>query len=144
MDGVSGALAVVSLAIQLFETVQETTKFVQDISNAPTELTRLCETLDQLGSVLSYVRQLMDQQLLVPHLPGSPLFILEALQNCDRDLQPLKEIVNKAKEASNDFRARKFWKSLKFVMKKEQLQELQSQLKDAKSDLQFAVSANSW
>lgn len=144
MDGASGAFAVVSLAIQLFEIAQETSKFVKGIGNAPSELIRLGETLDQLGSVLGYVRQLLEQELLVLRLPGSPIFILEALQNCERGLKPLKDIAKKAKEAPNDYRTKRVWKSLRFVMKKEHIEELQSQLRDAKSDLQFAVSANSW
>lgn len=117
---------------------------MKDIRDVSSELTRLCETLDQLGSVLGYVKQLLEQQMLVLRLPGSPLFIVEALRNCERGLKPLIEVVNKAKEASNDYRAKRMWRSLRFVMKKEQLQDLQSQLRDAKSDLQFAVSANSW
>lgn len=145
MDGVSGAFAVVSLAIQLFETVQETRKFLNDIQNAPNEIIRQIETLDQLSSVLGYVKQLLEQQLIVLRLPGSPIFILNALQNCERKLKPLEEIITGAKKAgSHEHRARRQWSSLRFVSKKDQLQEIHSQLRDAKSDLQFAISANSW
>lgn len=144
MDGVSGAFAVVSLAIQLFETVQETAKFVKEINNAPSDLVQLGETLEQLASVLGHVKQLLEQQLLVLRLPGSPFFIFDALRNCERRVKPLDEIVNRAKGACNDYRAKRMWDSLRFILKKEQLQELQSQLRDAKFDLQFAVSTNSW
>ncbi len=144
MDGASGAFAVVSLAIQLFEIVQKTNKFIKDLRNVPGELTRLCENLDQLGSLLENVRQLLEQQFLVSRLPGTPIFILSALQQCARALEPLKKIVDEAKDASSGHRSTKTGKSLRHVMKKEHIQELMSQLRDAKFDLQSAVLNNSW
>lgn len=144
MDGVSSAFAVVSLAIQLCETVQKTAKFVREIKNTPTEFIRLGETLEQLGSVLDYVKQLLEQQLLIHQLPGSSIIILHTLQECERRMEPLKEMVYRVREAGKDDRAKRIWKSISFVLKKEHLQELDRQLQNAKIDLQFAVSANSW
>ena len=144
MDGASSAFAAVALAIQLFGTVQETRNFVKDLNNAPRELIKLGEDLDQLTSVLGLVKQLLEHQFLVLGLPGSPIFLLDPLQNCERIHKPLKEIVDKAKEAPNDRRAKRIWNLIRFGMKKGRVQELQSQLRDAKSDLQFAVLANSW
>ena len=145
MDGVSGAFAVVSLAIQLFETVQETSRFVKEIKNAPSEVVKLAESLQQLGSTLRYVRQLLEQQVLVLRLPGSPAFILDALRNCEAKIKPLDEITRQMKEAPDgDNRAKRLWTSFRLVIKKEQIQELAIQLREAKSDLQFSISANLW
>ena len=144
MDGASGAFAVVSLAIQLFEIVQKTNNFIKDLRNVPGELTRLCENLDQLGSLLGNVKQLLEQQFLISRLPGTPIFIMSALQQCSRALEPLKKIVDEAKDASNGHRSIRTGKSLRHVMKKEHIQELLSQLRDAKFDLQSAVLNNSW
>ena len=145
MDGVSSAFAVVSLALQLVETVHEISKFLKEIENAPTELTRLVETLDQLNSVLGYVKDLLEQQFLVLRLPGSPAFILQALKNCQGRVKTLETLVNKASMSfGHHRRVPRTWASVRFISKKEDFHELQSQLRDAKSDLQFAISSNSW
>ena len=145
MDGFSGAFAVVSLAIQLFDKVQETIRFVKEINNAPSEVVQLAESLEQLGFTLGYIRQLLEQQVLDLRLPGSPAFILNALQICEKKIKPLDEIVKQMNEPSDDHnRAKRIWTSFKFVIKKEQIHELAIQLREAKSDLQFSISANSW
>lgn len=55
MDGVSGAFAVVSLAIQLANTVQSA-KFLRNFRDAPKEVIRLIEILEQLHITLDHVR----------------------------------------------------------------------------------------
>ena len=145
MDGVSGAFAVVSLAIQLVDSVQEARSFIKDVQNAPNELVRLAETLDQLNSVLNYVRNLLEQQLLALRLPGTPTFILDALQDCARKIEPLKRVVEEARvSAKQQRRAQRAWASTKLASKKEDLQQLERQLRDAKSDLQLAITGNLW
>lgn len=145
MDGVSGVFAVVSLAIQLVDSVQEARSFLKDIQNAPNELVRLGETLDQLNSVLNYVRNLLEQQFITSRLPGTPTFILHGLQDCERKLEPLKRLVDDAKVSSNQRRrAHRAWASTKLASKKDDLQRLERQLMNAKSDLHFAVTGNLW
>jgi len=51
MDGLSTAasgIAVVSLAIQLVDSVREIRRFLRDLSEAPKELKRLVDLLEQL------------------------------------------------------------------------------------------------
>lgn len=51
MDGLSSAgsaIAIVSLVIQLLDTVQEINKFLKNVHEAPKEVLNLTETLDQL------------------------------------------------------------------------------------------------
>lgn len=75
MDGVAGAFAVVSLAIQLANTVQQVSKFLRNVQEGPREVIKLIEILDQLHGTLDHVRQLIEQQFLVLRLPGSPEFL---------------------------------------------------------------------
>lgn len=145
MDGVSGAFAVVSLAIQLVDSVQEARTFLKDVRNAPNELVRLDETLDQLSSVLRYVRTLLEEQLLSLRLPGTPTFILDALENCARKMGPLKSLVDEARVSTGQRRSvQRAWGSAKVALKKEDLRQLERQLGDAKSDLQLAITGNLW
>ena len=51
MDGVSSSFAVVSLAIQLVQTTQKISKFLHGIRDAPKEIIKLTELLDQLHGI---------------------------------------------------------------------------------------------
>ena len=87
MDGLSGAasaIAIVSLAVQPVDTVQEISKFLKNVQDTPKEILRLLETLDQLQGTLNNVRQLIDHQFLILRLPGSPVFIIKAMDNCEK------------------------------------------------------------
>lgn len=145
MDGVSSAFAVVSLAIQLVETGEKINKFLTSIQDAPSEIIKLGQTLDQLNSVLKQVSYLLEQQYLVLRLPGSPVFITNALENCEKRIKTLEDVIQKAKK-SMDHRGRvqRSWATMRFVSKKEDIQEMQSQLRDAQAGLQTAMLSNSW
>lgn len=143
MDGVSSIFAVISLAIQVLDTVQKTSGFLKNIQDAPAELIELSETLDQLGLVLQEVKLLLNQRYMVLPLPGSPMVLLRALDECERRIKPLQVIIREVRgtmEQGN--RAQKTWASFKLVIKKERLRELRTNLRDAKLDLSTAMSVN--
>ncbi len=105
----------------------------------------LIEVLDQLHGTLDHVRQLIEQQYIVLRLPGSPEFITKALENCEKHVRTLEIIAEKAKKSLHDQpKLRRTWASMKSVFKRQDLDDLQSRLRDAKMDLQFAISSNSW
>ncbi|KAF7506410.1 hypothetical protein GJ744_011764 [Endocarpon pusillum] len=145
MEAVGSALAVVSLALQLANTVQQVSKFLRDVRDAPKEVVRLIETLDQLHNTLDGVRQLLEQQFVVLRLPGSPDSITKALENCEKQVKTLETIAEKAKRSLHDQpKLWRTWASIKSVAKRQDLDDMQEQLRDAKRDLQFAISSNSW
>ena len=148
MDGLSNvasAIAVVSLAVQLVDTIQEISKFLKNAQDAPNEVSRLLETLAQLQGTLDNVRQLIDQQFLVLRLPGSPVFITSAMENCEKHIKELETFVSTARRSfENQRMLRRTWASLRVVAKKQDIEDIQRRLRDAKMDLQFALSSNSW
>ena len=145
MDGVASAFQVISLAIQLVETGEKISKFLTSVQNAPSEVTRLGQTLDQLNSTLKQVSHLLEQQYLVLRLPGSPVFITNALEHCEKKIKMLEEVIQKAKTAMDHRdRVQRSWAAMRFVLKKEYIRELQSQLHDAEAGLQTAMLSNSW
>ena len=148
MDGLSSAasaIALVSLAIQLVDTVQEISKFLKNVQNAPKEVLRLIETLDQLQGTLDNVRHLIDQQFLVLRLPGSPAFITKAMENCVKQIKALETFASAAKRSlDHQHRLRRTWASMRVVAKQQDIEDIQCRLRDAKMDLQFALSSNSW
>ena len=145
MDGVSSAFAVVSLAIQLVETGEKISKFLTSVQDAPSEVGKLGQAVDQLNGTLKQVSYLLEQQYLVLRLPGSPVFITNALENCEKRIKALEIVIQKAKTAmEHKSRVHKSWAAMKFVLKKEDIWEMQSQLRDAEAGLQTAMLSNSW
>ena len=135
----------VSLAIQLVETGEKISKFLSSVQDAPSEVTKLGQTLDLLNSTLKQVSYLLEQQYEVLRLPGSPVFITNALGDCETRIKTLENVIQKA-NISMDHRNRvhRSWAAMRFVSKKEDIQEMQSQLRDAQFGLQTAMLSNSW
>lgn len=145
MDGVASAFAVISLAVQLVDTVQEIRDFLRSVQNAPNELIKLVETLEQLHGTLNQVKHLLKQQYSILRLPGSPVFMENALQNCSRKISTLEKVVNEAKNTlARQSRVKRTLAVMKLVSKKEDLQKMQSQLLHAEMRLQTAMLSNSW
>lgn len=148
MEGFSGAasaVAIVSLAVQLVDTVQEISKFLKNVQDAPKEVLRLLETLEQLQCTLDNVRQLIDHQFLVLRLPGSPVFIIKAMDNCEKQIKELETLTCKARKSlEHQHTVRRAWSSVKIVAKRKDIEDIRCRLRDAKMDLQFALSSNSW
>ena len=145
MDGVSSAFAVVSLAIQLVETGEKISNFLATVQDAPSEVSKIGQTVDQLNSTLKQVSFLLEQQYLVLRLPGSPVFITNALENCEKRIKTLENVISKARIAMDySNRLHRSWAAIKFSWKKEDVREMQSQLRDAEAGLRTAMLSNSW
>ena len=143
MDGVSSSFAVVSLAIQLVQTTQKISKFLHGVRDAPKEIIKLTELLDQLHGTLDHVRSLLEQQHLILRLPGSPVYMIRELEKCEKIIKQLESLVSKAKESlGHQQRVQSTWASMRFALGKGTIQELQGQVRDAKTDLHFAMSSN--
>ena len=145
MDGVSSAFAVVSLAIQLVETGEKISKFLSGVHDAPSGVSKLGQSVDQLNSTLKQVSYLLEQQYLILRLPGSPIFITGALENCEKRIKALEDVIVKAKTAIDQRNCvHRSWAAIKFVSKKDDIREMQSQIYDAQVGLQTAMLSNSW
>lgn len=139
------ALAVVSLAIQLAGTVQTINEFLSTIRDAPSELVALIETMDLMQSNLNQVNYLIEQQFSDPSLAGSPVFLLNALNLCERRVGVQKTWVEEIKTSLTNRRLMKrTWANLNIRPKKTQLSEMQGQLREAMANLHFAVTNNQW
>jgi len=144
MDGASGAIAVVSLAVQLVATVQHITKLFRSIRGSPKQLSHLVETLDQLRDNLDSARLFIDKHITNNGLSDTLLAVTNALKRCQSKVTMLEEFVNKVRTYLDcQSGIRKSLGSLKIVMKREDMQEILSQVRDATDGLQTAVSISS-
>ena len=146
MDPLSAAVrgfAVVSLAMQLAGTVQDIHRFLRGISGAPKELERLVELLEQLHCMLDGIRALHSKQKELDSIPDMHPSVMGSLKSCQSRVELLENIVDKAKKDSN--RNRKIartWASLKFTLKKKDVDEFESLLEKAMNRLQLAMTMN--
>ena len=138
VSATSSVFAVVSLAIQLAGTID-------DVSRFGPELASLGEALDQMRMTLDQAHCLLEQQFLVLRLPGSPESIAYALGNCKKGIKGLEDFVRDLKKSlGRQQRVSRVWGSFRMVSKKEDIQHLQNQLRDATTNLQCAMISNSW
>ena len=143
MDVVSGAFAVLSLGIQLAESVKKANTFLKDVQKAPDELMRLVETLDQLAALLIQVDDLIEQQQRTDGLLGPSGLLQSALQSCRLSVGMLEVFVNKLQVSfDRQGRVKKVWASLKTVVKKEDTERLRGRIHENMTALQSALLIN--
>ena len=145
MDGFSGAAAVISLTIQLASTVQSIRQFLHNVDNAPKELASVMEQLDLLHQILSGLEHLMQRQDSLEHLPTSYAIVTSALQNCQRRVRTVEEQVRPltARLVRRPW-LQKALGSMKFVLKKEDIQTSQALVRGAIEVLQVALFTNQY
>ena len=119
MDGFSAAasaFAAVSLALQLVEAVKKISDFLHSVQEAPSEVLKLAESLDQLHQHLIHSRLLLEQQSALPQLPGSFSALAGALASCEAKVQQLERVVSKVKTSlTGQKRWHRKWASVKLV-----------------------------
>ena len=143
MDVASGVFAVISLSLQLAETVKKVDNFLRDVQNAPDELKRLVDTLDQFSLILVQVKNYVEQQSRIDHLPGCIDVIERTLHSCESNVRKLDSYVNVFQTLFNGTgQRRKIWASIKTVVKKEEIVQMRGLILQDISSLQTAMLIN--
>jgi hypothetical protein len=97
LSGAASGIAVVSLTIQLIQSVALVREFIQDVKGASKELQRLVGKLELLNALLDDAAKVLEQQssLSGMHFPAPSMAIFKCLQDCEKSIQPLVDIVKK-------------------------------------------------
>ncbi|OBT53430.1 hypothetical protein VE04_06667 [Pseudogymnoascus sp. 24MN13] len=134
MDGLSAAasgIAVVSLAIQLAESVKKLHSFWESVKDAPKHFCAIQTDLRLLSTILEKIDR--EEDLSDP-------YIRDVLKNCEGQVASLvatvSDIVPGFKAESRRTRA---WTSLKAAFKKEKVGEFKSCLRETMSTLRLAL-----
>ena len=144
MDGLSGALAIVSFSLQLIGIIRKAQIFLKEVRNAPEELGNLVDTLAQLEDLLLATNSLVEQQNSIENLPGAVDNIASVLQRCQGTIRNLDEAVltiNCYFETQS--RGRKVWASLKTFVKKDHIEKLRKQIQENTIKHQAGLILNS-
>ena len=144
MDGISSAIALAPVAIQLIGTVQQIIRFFHSIQDAPKQISHLVEALNQLNINLDLVRLLIDRGLANPGFASSISALAVALQSCESKVKKLEEFMFKAAlHLRHRHSIQRSFGGLKFLLRKEQLQEILVQIRDATGRLHTVMLINS-
>jgi hypothetical protein len=138
MDGLSAAasgIAVVSLAIQLVDSVREIRRFFRTLKDAPDELDRLLDLLELMELMLGNIGKLVD-----PDSDISPS-VLRAMQTCEKALGKLGALIQKSKRnLSAQSPLKRRLGCFRLACKKQEVEEIEKQLDRAVNNLNMAMT----
>jgi len=143
MEVVVSAFAVVSLSLQLLQNVNTIKSFMQGMKHASTEIQKVIQTLEILGSLLDELRDVLELQSL-RHAPPPSAAIINCMARCEVHLQPLKDIVEKYSETLNlrGPRVEKLWDRVKVGLKMKDIAAIEKSIHQEISNLNTAISMN--
>ena len=136
---------VVPLAIQLVGSVRHMRRFLHSVSQAPGELKRLIDLLEQLELILEQVGMLVQRQQENTKAIDSGMVasVLRATKTCEDKLTSLEGIAEASKSASaTSSRATRALGSFRLVYKKKELEEIEQQVYEAVNLLTLTMMAN--
>jgi hypothetical protein len=149
LSGAASGIAVVSLVIQLLQSVGTIKSFVRDVKGASKELERLLHLLDRLSALLDDVRNTMEQQtsLQGQHFPAPSMTIFNCLKGCEDSLACLDSIIDKYRRSQNgNFSAlstmSKFKDDIKLGFKKKDISEFELRIQREIDYLHTALGLN--
>lgn len=138
MDGLSAAasgIAVVSIAIQVSDSLQKVSDFIELIQEAPEEIESTSFELRLLSSLLEDIR------LHNPLLSSNPS-AQAILGSLEKKITSFMDVVNRYKPGlDSPSRRRKKWSAFKVASKREKFKKLRESLNDTKSTLILALQA---
>jgi len=142
----ASGFAVVSLAIQLVDSVREIKRFLRNVSEAPKELKRLLHLLEQLELILENIgAQMAKQQKNSGESDdGTITSVQKAMKMCESELLNLEIFVQKAKKASEaGNKVTRTVGAFKLACKKKEVEEFEGQLQRAINLLDVTMTINS-
>jgi heme exporter protein D len=148
MDPFSAAasgITVVSLAIQLVDSVREIQRFLRNVAEAPKELKRLLDLLEQLELILENMGvQMAKQERSISKLDTRTITsVQKAMRMCEDKLLALKGFVQRAKKISGaSNKASRTIGAFKLACKKKDIEEVECQLQHAINLLVLTMTIN--
>ncbi|KAI9721239.1 MAG: hypothetical protein M1812_002400 [Candelaria pacifica] len=138
MDGLSaaaGVISVVSLAIQLAESVHKVEEFWRSVKDAPSEVRDLQERLGLLVRILDEAENLETG-------PNKASVRVEALSKCRAQIDILDTIVEELKVGFAGTKTQRKWTSIKTVWKKDKISKSKKCLEEITQIFSLAMSTH--
>ena len=148
MEGLSVAassIAVVSLTIQLVDSIREIQRFLRLVSDAPKELNRLLDLLEQLELILESIRMLVEKQRkqYAEEETSAMTSILRTTNTCKSKLSILETVIQRTKTAGGaSNKVTKYIGNFKLACKKKDIEEVEMQLHHSVCILDLTMTMN--
>ena len=144
MDGISGASAVIALGGFVAKTIQHLNKLIKDVAKAPKELRGLVRYLEDLKDSLDGTADFIQQSHSGSDQEKFLGRITNAVEACADIIKSIEALINRTKETrSPQNRLQRRLTSLKYVLKKDEINGMQTRLDRAMNRLNLAVSVDS-
>jgi hypothetical protein len=144
MEGVASAFAVVSLALQLVQSVETVRTFIRDVKSASKELVRLAELLTRLAALLQDVRDVMERQTSLQHFPRPSNTIFACLKSCEASLGLLEEVIKQhgRAEGNADSAVKRFRDDIRLGFKMKDIGTFETRIQRVIEELHAALGVN--
>jgi hypothetical protein len=131
LSAVASGISIVSLGIQIADSIQKCLRFWKSVRGAPSDIGRIVEDLEALDEILNSVmayhqdfQSSEDSPQIIP-LP-------RALQSCANRLM---DVVRTISDLEQGLQIRKLWTSLRTAFREEAINKVRRDLESAKSSL---------
>jgi hypothetical protein len=146
LSGAASGIAVVSLAIQVLQSIGTIKTFIRDVKGASKELERLVDLLDRLCALLEDVRSTMERQMPLQgqHFPAPSMTIFNCLKSCEVSLATLQSVIDKYQRAqAGTLSTVKRWNDdVRFGFKKNDIVEFELRIQREIDYLHAAIGLN--
>lgn len=133
----TGAISVASLAIQIFDSIQQLREFCSSVRDAPEAISNVLEELEILGDTLLQIYQ--DQKLNRDSVDPS---IRRSLTYVDRVAGELQSIMTDLAKGMDGSKKKQKWGAIRVAMKKNSVKDLLTRLERSKSLLSIAIQCS--
>ncbi|OAL42951.1 hypothetical protein IQ07DRAFT_525288 [Pyrenochaeta sp. DS3sAY3a] len=146
LAGVASGMAVVSLSLQLIQSVDTIRTFIRNVRDATKELERLSSLLTRLAAILEDTRNLLELQSASENridgfsAPSSSVLI--CLQSCKISLQPLETLVQKMQKSPNASSLSQLRSDIKLGLKTKDITLLETRIQHEIGGLSTALGVN--
>jgi hypothetical protein len=127
----ASGISIVSLGIQIADSIQNCLRFWKSVKGAPSDIGRIVEDLEALDEILNSVMA-YHQGLQRSENSPQPIPLPRALQSCANRLM---DVVRTISDLEQGFQTRKLWTSLRTVFREEAINKVRRDLESAKSSL---------
>lgn len=142
MEGLSaagGVFAVVSIAIDLVETIEKIRHFVQKAIDAPTQWQSLIRELELLQLLLQGVKAISEREACYGATVSSEAIRL-AVINCDVEVKSLQAYIQSTQSVVGKGKVARTLGAVKFAFKDGDIKDLENDLHHVVSNLHVAMS----
>jgi hypothetical protein len=127
----ASGISIVSLGIQIADSIQNCLRFWKSVKGAPSDIGRIVEDLEALDEILNSVMA-YHQGLQRSENSPQPIPLPRALQSCANRLM---DVVRTISDLEQGFQTRKLWTSLRTAFREEAINKVRRDLESAKSSL---------